>query len=269
MHATDTVINLITDSEKLISLVIHPIGDGPHNVVLPANRFDHVPAAGEQVTWSGGGLRLNGIEIELRSAQSWNPKPDWSQIQDQNQRILPATPLVTRTLQAETPDNGVLHLLNKGAAPARLVEDHFVEALIDPADRLIVGLHKAELELALAGVHDLAGLGTGLTPSGDDFITGAMMACWAGFCKKTTLHSLPRIADHAAQHTTRLSAAYLRSAAQGQFGIIWHTLLDALIGQDEQEYARAIKSIARIGHNSGVYTLTGFLRLVEVSLNGT
>jgi hypothetical protein len=138
-----------------------------------------------------------------------------------------------------------------------------VNAMVEPAQILISALRKARYEQGIDAARSLAGLGTGLTPAGDDFLSGAMMACWSGFCSQGFLQQLPGIVEHAARLTTRMSAAYMRSAANGEFSVIWHLLLDKIIAKDVEETIRILNTIMGIGHNSGAYTLAGYVMLAE------
>jgi hypothetical protein len=90
-----------------------------------------------------------------------------------------------------------------------------------------------------------------------------MLACWSGFSDRDMRRSLPGIARKAGQRTNRISAAYLQSAAEGEFGSIWHTFLEDLIHTDRERISQTAAKIIHIGHNSGAYTLTGFIQLVN------
>ena len=86
---------------------------------------------------------------------------------------------------------------------------------------------------------------------------GAMYATWVvhphGIAKKFT----EQIANIAAPLTTSLSGAWLRSAAKGEAGELWHEFFDALIG-DKNMYLPMSK-ILSVGETSGSDALMGFL----------
>jgi hypothetical protein len=262
LHVTNGVINLWTDREKLISLVTHSIGNGPHNIVLPLDRFGSQPSPSEPVFRSNGELVVDGYNVDLKRVSIWVSRPDWQAIRAQAIRIHRICPDIKALLRTQTPDPGVNQLFDR-VPPKYQHRDHFVDAMVEPAHILITSLRKAEYEQAIDAARSLAGLGTGLTPAGDDFLSGAMMACWSGFCPPGFLQQLPEIIEHAAQLTTRMSAAYLRSAASGEFGVIWHQLLEKIIANEREEMIRILQAVMGIGHNSGAYTLTGFVMLAE------
>jgi len=118
------------------------------------------------------------------------------------------------------------------------------------------------------GALALAGLGSGLTPAGDDFLTGAMLWAWlahpvpAPFCRALVEAAIPR--------TTLLSAAFLRAAARGECSASWHGLLEALSERAEARGAswqlalhQAVQEIMAYGATSGADTLAGFLYASE------
>jgi hypothetical protein len=107
------------------------------------------------------------------------------------------------------------------------------------------------------GAIRLAGLGRGLTPSGDDFLTGVMLWAWLAHVKP---HSVCRaLVDAAADRTTTLSAAFLRAAARGECMAAWHRLLFALSEGSDEELAAAVGTVLAYGATSGTDALAGFL----------
>jgi hypothetical protein len=117
------------------------------------------------------------------------------------------------------------------------------------------------LRAAAAG---LAGLGGGLTPSGDDCLSGAMLWAWlehpeAGpWCE-----AVRQVAEG---RTTTLSAALLRAAARGECGAAWHLLLAALADEAETRLADTVRQVLAHGHTSGGDALAGFLWVAGAGL---
>jgi hypothetical protein len=105
-----------------------------------------------------------------------------------------------------------------------------------------------------AAARQLAGLGYGLTPAGDDYLVGVMTALWLLGDRDTA----SIIARSAAPRTTTLSAAFLTAAARGQFAEPWHRLARTLAAQCALECATAARRIAAIGASSGRDALAGF-----------
>ena len=128
------------------------------------------------------------------------------------------------------------------------------------------------------GALGLAGLGSGLTPAGDDFLTGTLLWAWlahpvpAPFCRALVEAAIPR--------TTVLSAAFLRAAARGECSASWHGLLEALgegVGDrvpappvhggariaSQHRLFTAVQELMAHGATSGADSLAGFLYASE------
>ncbi len=110
-----------------------------------------------------------------------------------------------------------------------------------------------------------AGLGPGLTPSGDDFIGGAMIAT----------HILDRsdIAEHlyvalmAGADIGRVSAAHLSAACEGMASKPLHLAInDVLCGRTENLPAR-LEALNQMGHTSGWDAFAGFMTVMRVALH--
>jgi hypothetical protein len=108
----------------------------------------------------------------------------------------------------------------------------------------------------------LLGLGAGLTPSGDDYVGGALFArAWLGGSGSGTAPAwraaAAEVADAARARTHPISAALLRDLAAG---LGWAPLHDLAAGLDEAQPARAVEAarrLTRLGHTSGWDLLAG------------
>jgi hypothetical protein len=98
----------------------------------------------------------------------------------------------------------------------------------------------------------LIGLGSGLTPAGDDFVGGAMIALRAfgeaARAERIAAWALPLARDR----TNRISRAHLECAAAGE----GHEALHALLASFD---ARDLAALSRIGHTSGLDAAAGAL----------
>lgn len=103
----------------------------------------------------------------------------------------------------------------------------------------------------------LIGLGPGLTPAGDDFIGGALIAL--RFARRAT--AADRVAAWAlarSVRTNRISAAHLACAAQGEGHEALHRFLQALVPHGPG-FSAALQTLDRIGHSSGWDAAAGAL----------
>ncbi|GAB6984895.1 oxamate carbamoyltransferase subunit AllH family protein [Nocardioides pyridinolyticus] len=98
----------------------------------------------------------------------------------------------------------------------------------------------------------LEGRGGGLTPTGDDVLSGVLLVhAWKGGDR----HRLGRVAEEAA--TTNLSRSFLGWAARGQSIAPVHDLMAHAAQQDVPGFEEAFATVSAIGGSSGIALLWG------------
>jgi hypothetical protein len=108
----------------------------------------------------------------------------------------------------------------------------------------------------------LIGLGPGLTPSGDDFLVGAL-ALLDAIGERAAHAALARaIVDASPNLTTPLSACFLRAAAAGHIGEALHRAVSSSITGDA---GSAVAAVEKIGHSSGWDMLAGAMTALKVA----
>ncbi|HLE76822.1 MAG TPA: DUF2877 domain-containing protein [bacterium] len=227
---------------SIVAVVASELLNGPINVVLadPAPPFDRL-AAGGAVTSMPGGLRLEGWPpIDARDAIRWDPRIlRWSAGQ---------LPKVTANLETLA-----------GRVLAEVPADHLAHPRIERGLALLRSAlgNRSPTELAAAS-SDLAGLGGGLTPTGDDVLVGVLVAL-AALPDRSGGELENAIRDGTAGRTTRISEAYLHAAARAEASEAWHRLLTALAGDRRDEVVAAGRRVLAFGETSGADMLTGFV----------
>ena len=105
-------------------------------------------------------------------------------------------------------------------------------------------------------VAGLIGLGPGLTPSGDDFLVGALALLHA-LAERRAHAALARVISGVPRgSTSALSECLLKTAAAGHFGENLCRAVSAVVtGMPDQ----AVAAIRKIGHSSGWDMLAGIL----------
>jgi len=103
----------------------------------------------------------------------------------------------------------------------------------------------------------LIGLGPGLTPSGDDFLGGVLVALRAlGFpilAERFAAEILPR----ARERTHAISYAHLAAAAGGEGSAALHEALVGLLTPGSPDLSMRLRALDAIGHTSGWDALAG------------
>jgi hypothetical protein len=108
----------------------------------------------------------------------------------------------------------------------------------------------------------LLGLGGGLTPSGDDYVGGALFArAWIGRARPDDAGAWRRAAERvvaaAATRTHPISAALLADLAAGASWAPLHELIDALAAGTPDVAHAAARRVVALGHTSGWDMLAG------------
>ncbi len=235
------VCDLVTDGGEVVALVWGGVGNGALNVVLEREPGVALPAgtrfvvdAHRQVTGTWGSA--GHFRVDLSTAAVWDARPDWEYLRTQR---------------------GVI------AANARRVEELLVAgdlAIVARAGQAVMAAYRGGDRDALAvAISALCGLGPGLTPAGDDWLAGWLLAL---HCSED-LRGL--IAETAAARTTTLSRAFLACAAAGEADESWHDLLNALASESaNQRINESTHVVLAHGATSGAAMLMGFVAGIGV-----
>jgi hypothetical protein len=235
LHLFDQVCNLINERKEVLSIVTPQIGDGPFNLVVEEDVFVSRNLSLEsQISIFPNQLILADLTINTVAAKLWNPRPDRERLHARKDEI-------SNQLMSLSLPNSQLSIPN------------FLVSNLSSA------LANADISTAKTVASQLAGLGQGLTPSGDDFIMGAIYATWIIHPPDIAKDLAREIADTAAPLTTSLSAAWLRSAGRGEAGILWHDFFDTLLSADSGSTQYTIDKILTVGETSGFDSMSGFI----------
>jgi hypothetical protein len=111
----------------------------------------------------------------------------------------------------------------------------------------------------------LIGLGPGLTPSGDDYLGGVLVALrWLG--RGTQADSLWRwLEPRLAGQTGTISAAHLAAAASGQVHEALHDLLENLAAWQPPDLHPGLLRLDSVGHSSGWDALAGIVAVAKTA----
>ena len=179
-------------------------------------------------------LAISPIVIDLAAAVPWNPQPDWDHLRARRRQI---------------------------AAGAKVSAGILTEAGWTPAR---CGLPEVVCEQAARGQADavraLVGLGPGLTPAGDDWLAGWLLAQHLGEDLRGLRNLEGLIVALAGDRTTTLSRALLACAAAGEADAAWHALLATLaeVPMTNLPIYQRTQTILSHGATSGAAMLTGF-----------
>ncbi|MGH2349920.1 MAG: DUF2877 domain-containing protein [bacterium] len=227
----------------IVALVTEDLLNGPLNVVLPAEPappFDRL-TAGRTVTASAEAIRIEGWPpVSVLDAACWDPR---------------ITPWTTAEMARATTHLGVLTDVVMADAPTDHLTHPRLQRGLAALESGLTARSSTDVDNAAA---DLAGLGGGLTPTGDDILVGVLVVL-AAVADGQIQILRNAIHDAVAGRTTRISAAYLDAAARGEASEAWHRLLTALAGNEPDEVIEAGRRVRTYGETSGTDMLAGFL----------
>jgi hypothetical protein len=252
----DHACDLLIPDERIVALVTPKVGAGPINVVVEdsVGLFSSL-VPDMPVTMAGREIQVGRLTVSLRKAAVWEPRPDWIVLHARRSTILDHLPDLHAPCLERVPIESLLILLRTPPGDA-FPSGGTLATARQTLDALRAGWAGDRIRL-WEGVEQMAGLGSGLTPGGDDFLIGVMLWAWlahpapVGFCRT--------VAEAAAGRTTTLSAAILRAAARGECSIAWHALLEAASQGADAKVAQAVEGVLAHGAASGADALAGFM----------
>ena len=263
-----SAVNLKTGrSYRLLSLLASGQPDLPQGIRL--NSSEALPfeglRTGEVIHGRAGLLQFENfpLAIQLRGAQRWkcdlralDIDPDksavsvaWEHVWDElnRQQKLSGAEIVADELfhSSETPRPVVT--LKAGQAVGELV----------------TATRKFDLADSTA-LRALIGLGSGLTPSGDDLLTGYLAGLWCTMRGKSKrarfIASLGKRILRLSARTNDISRTYLYHAVHGQVSSLLADLAGAISrGENTLHLHNSARSALQSGHSSGMDAVTGLL----------
>ncbi|HCU81286.1 MAG TPA: hypothetical protein DGN60_09025 [Chloroflexi bacterium] len=262
--------NLIDEQGRFIAVVHNKIGNGPFAMVLEELPFslDKMLSVGTPVVVGKNSLTVNTTTIDFSEATLWSARVDWDYPKDRPHHFNKNIHDLYLTVQNNASDESLSSMLCSNKDNVGYVCTKVAEA----AQQLYRGIVSDNIQKIYVSAANMAGLGVGLTPAGDDFLVGVMYALWSIFNQKDAARWSRTIAAAAASHTTMLSGAMLQESANGHACEHWHALVDVLCKENVTDVTQACMDILSLGHTSGADALAGFLLSIDylsdhISLN--
>ncbi len=235
-------LNLQGDQAALRDVKVHS------PVVLTSDRIDFLTA---------------NLTIPLANASIWQaPVPPTNRLPTEKRKACLVD--ITHRVLARGKSSDI------GALLPALIDPK--EAVIDPEDplfqllqRVLRSLENSELPALVDAIQALLGLGSGLTPSGDDLTLGLLLALnrWGHVLAPSldTLGLNRRILPQAYQKTTTLSANLIECACRGQANERLIIALDGLV-TGAPEATTCADTLADWGNTSGLDALAGMAMVI-------
>ncbi len=254
--------NIEFSSGELVTLLAPELGAAPHGIRLAvqAARFDSWLRAGEDAILRDAVLRLPqaDVAVDLTAAVIWRGRV--AAIASATRASATAARL--RQLRAivleRAPRQGIAAVFTKNAGHADFLQRVFLTRLAHTLPVLARATDRRDVDAIADAAGNLVGLGPGLTPAGDDFLTGFLAALWSragsGAWQDAAL-AAALVLQFA--RTNAISRQMLDDAAHGRFAQALVDVTIALSGAGNID-AAAARALA-CGHSSGADALCGLL----------
>jgi len=249
LHRFEQACNVVNQLGEVVSIVSSSVGSGPFAIVV---REQHVGGffTDNLIRIDNKQLVIGDVEIDISESTVWQPQPNWV------------------ALRAKYPIwRKVILQIEKVALSKRLANAGMETAVSDHLHQiekqLIDALTMQNFDDFKTTVSKIAGLGSGLTPAGDDFLVGVLYGLFATCSANVVQSWAEMVVETAVPRTTTLSAAWLNAAARGEAVAAWHELGEQLVVRGG-EWETAVHRILAIGHSSGADALAGFTAVTKI-----
>ncbi|MBI5022012.1 MAG: DUF2877 domain-containing protein [Ignavibacteriales bacterium] len=249
LHSKFTsAVNFCYD-DSFVFVVNKEVGSGPLNIVVQGVMVDSVSS----LEVGNDSFYLNGKKFRFDELKIYDSK---LYVSDFNEKKLGRNlRFFESTLIEFSPTKSLAFLLdeNRKKEFTSSFEIEYIKQC-ENAVRLFLS------DDFLSGIKMLKGLGPGLTPSGDDFISGVLIAL--------NLRSMINSSDNSnvieqiyetVESGNHFTTAFLRCSAKGFLLEKFKRLIDSLLNGNEDEIIQNTRMLFTIGATSGADQAVGFL----------
>jgi hypothetical protein len=257
----------LTTSGKLLTLVTASDADLPQGLRLetPAGFSFSGFQMGERVTCRNGLLRLDtlSLTVDLTKARRWKCDLPTLKTDLTNPAVESAWKAVWQALNQRQQNVGADIIADDLLGQGKTLRAGIPQKAAEAVQALTQSTQQLDLT-ATPPIHELIGLGSGLTPAGDDLLVGYLAGLWCVTDGKSErqefVSSLGKRVVRLSRQTNDISRTYLYHAAHGQVSSRLADLSEAISGGEIGKPLLAIAENAmRVGHTSGMDAVTGLL----------
>jgi hypothetical protein len=210
--------------------------------------------------------------VTVGAASTWEPRP-------RIHGVLPHD-LVGRlrstraTVVAEGAGDSLLPLLWAAQADGAGLRPGVAQTAAIPARRLSAAASRRDAAAVARAARGLAGLGPGLTPSGDDLLAG-FAAAWClvgeslGVDAVARQHVTAALFAGAERGASPLGRAWLEHACGGELPEPMTRFVATLLALEPRGLDMAVRGVLTVGSSSGTDWMVGFLLAATATLDAT
>lgn len=256
----DTAVNMrLLDEDRLITLLVSNGYELPQGIRITKRAPLQTLTVDSSAAARGGILRFDSspLTIEMRGAEVWRCRIREFHVNTASleESWINAWQLLETTQRQRNADIVCEDLFHPGAGSA------LSQRISVPIRGLVAAVNLNDVGAAIQAAQGMIGLGPGVTPSGDDLLIGFLVVLWSMVGEEPSqlffIRSFGGALMRIANRTNEISRTYLYHATHGQFSSSLTSLVAAFVGIGNlEETARAAM---RVGHSSGMDTVTGLL----------
>lgn len=258
-------INFTGPRGRLYTLVVEQLDDAPCTVRVRSTAGAALDSLGikpgDKVASAAGNLACGPVMVKVGSMKLWAAAlPAFPSRPSDRRRLTASLAILRNEIVASGQDGGLKAFISGDART-------FLERrLVERAAALAGALAAGDMGGALAAGERLIGLGTGLTPSGDDFLAGLMVILNMPAGPFGRRHRETAAALVAGAETGRVSRAMLQHAARGRTRAGAVALLEAMTGPATRDIAAAARRVMLSGATSGTDLAAGIAAGLSIGL---
>ncbi|MFE7211577.1 DUF2877 domain-containing protein [Streptomyces sp. NPDC057611] len=270
-------VNLLTCDNELITLCARVLDDAPWSIRVDLAEWSAWRlTVGDPVTLAADAITLGEpatYSVTLDKPDAWYAES--IELGLGTQELLARARVLAELLY----EHGVAGGMRTPRGPVNVFDAEIGARLRRGRNALERAVRAGDIPGMASAITQLLGLGPGLTPAGDDFLTGvALLAAQPGSHLSAYVEAVHGVLDRHPDRTTPLSRITLREALRGRARQSLLDLLHRLLVPDGRDAAQPAEHlrvpvcrVLGIGHTSGTDLLSGLLTglRLEAELRGS
>ena len=254
------VVNFQDHNQQIYSILHRDIDNRPYSIRVDQSGFDNfleLPiSVGQAVILKNGSLEIKGtFIIKFEQRELWEPEklkiyPDQTTVSLFKKNIKIYNKCL---LNSGVNGGGRYYYLRNHVHLKRLSTPSLLEKELDRR----IGSFLFKLNNQVKGLKDsilsIIGLGNGLTPAGDDFISGfiSVLNLIQESKVSLTLQQIKEILKNNELSTTELSLTMIRASLEGRISENLKDLIGGLVDSEDLHLVHKIEQVFSIGSSSG------------------
>jgi len=261
----DRTVNVsCLENGELYTIAARTLDNGPNTLITDLDRCSTLElAVGDRIFVSNKYIKVeNKLNVSIKKTKLWHC-------------LLPAYPTDTALLRHKIDETkkyiqkyGKSGGMKKSLTTDNIIQTELERMLAVRSQSLLEQLSLGRWESAVQRAVQLIGLGPGLTPSGDDYLTGLFAVLnmpgsplwpYRSFCMDVVLHS--------SELTNQISCITMKKAAAGQVRESIVQFLQSAAHGTSEETNESLAAVLSIGSSSGTDIALGLIHGLELNLN--